>query len=628
MAHRFGGVSTVLRGLVVAGAVFTAIAHAQQAPPAPPTGTGMIAGRVLDADSGQGIPGTFINLNLMRPGGAAAGLSQVRLTPVLTDSQGRFVYTNLPQGQYLATLERPGYSLQTFARTLDLAAGAHITDFNFRLTKLNSVLGTVRDDGGDPVVGIDVIAFRRSVTSGRPAVLTAAARGRTDDRGQYQINRLPAGQYFVCACTRDVIPFDGQLLSSLAARPLDLLSVARRAAVAGADAASLDNTLRTYAPTFYPNTPLASRAERVPLEKGETRTGIDITAVIVRAVRVSGQIIGAPPSTISANSLRLIPTGDIPEAVAITQLPPILVQSDGRFDFGGVPPGTYTLDVLAAAGAAPGGPSGVALSFVGARGMPAPPPPPPPPGRGAAPPPVELWASETIIVGDEDVTGLVIAVQRGMTIKGKIEFSGSAAPPSPIRPAIIQLTAMEVRPARASGYAVQLNPDFTFEFAVPAGRYAIPLVPSFRGSDPAVASPWTNLKSITARGTDITDGPLVVDRDIPDLVITLTDAPPSQILGTVELPAGEIPEEWVVLIFPSDRRYWKEPFGASRRFVGARVTGQRTITARVPPGDYFLNLSRGTPVDWMEASALEELAKAATSVTLVEGDKKAVQVKR
>ena len=264
------------------------------------------------------------------------------------------------------------------------------------------------------------------------------------------------------------------------------------------------------------------------------------------------------------------------------------------------------------------------MSFLGPRGMPAPPPPPPPPGRGGAagPPPEELWASETITVGDEDVTGLVIGVQRGVTIKGRIEFAGTAALPAPnVRPGIVNLAPAEVRPARATGYAAMLNSDYTFEFAIPPGRYAMPTVPTF-------APAWTNLKSITARGADIMDAPLVVDRDIPDLVITLTDAPPAQIVGTVELPAGEIPEEWVVLIFPADRRYWKEPFGATRRFAWPRVNGQRAFTVRVPPGDYYLSLVRGTPTDWIEAATLEELARGATSVSLVEGDKKSVQVKR
>jgi len=100
------------------------------------------------------------------------------------------------------------------------------------------------------------------------------------------------------------------------------------------------------------------------------------------------------------------------------------------------------------------------------------------------------------------------------------------------------------------------------------------------------------------------------------------------LVGSVELPAGEIPEEWAVLVFPADRRLWKEPFGSARRFVVARVTSQRTFTPRLPPGDYLLALSRGIPLDWIEAATLEGLAKGATSVTLVEGDKKTVQVKR
>jgi hypothetical protein len=306
------------------------------------------------------------------------------------------------------------------------------------------------------------------------------------------------------------------------------------------------------------------------------------------------------------------------------QLPPMLVQSDGRFDFGGVPPGAYTLEVMATPGMATGGPSGMAMSFVGARGgPPPPPPPPPPPGRGGAAPPRDiLWASETISVGDDDVIGLVVAIQRGLTISGKIEFAGTAALPAlNTGRGIVQLVPMELRPASTPPFQAQLRPDFTFTFIVPPGRYVLPFVPTF---SPA----WTNVKSMTAKGADIFDVPLVVDGDIPNVVLTLTDTPVPQLMGTADLPAGEIPEEWSVLIFPADRRFWKEPFGAIRRFVTARLTPQRTFTPRLPPGDYLLSLHRGPIPEWMEATTLEELAKGATSVTVVEGDKKVVQVKR
>ena len=608
----------------MAGAVFTAIAHAQQAPPgasAPPTGTGMIAGRVLETDSGQGIAGATVSLRLFRPGAVSEGQALAVFPTVLTDSQGRFVFPMLPAGGFMGTASRDNYpGLQM--RSVDLSSGERMMDFNFRLEKLHAVLGTVRDDVGDPVVGTDVIAFVRSAPQGRPASFVQRARGRTDDRGEYRLVNLPAGQYVICACSRDVIPFDGHLLSTLASRPLDLLTVARRAATAGSAAASLDSTLRTYAPTFYPNSPLASRAERVKLEKGETKSSVDITVNTVRSVRVSGQIVGLPPSSISAGSMRLTAVGDLPEARAITQIPPMLVQPDGRFDFAGVPPGTYILDVNAVAGSGAGGPTGGALAFVGARGGPPPPPPPPPApggGRGSGPAAQDvLWATETIVVGDEDVMGLVVPIQRGVSVRGKVEFAGSAAPPAALRGGF-QLAAMDT--LRPSVFAAQINPDGTFVFALPPGRYVIPATPQF-------AAPWTNARSITVKGVDILDAPLTIEGDILDMVVSMTDTPSSSLLVTAELPAGELPEEWAVLIFPSDRRLWKEPFGAVRRFVTLRLFGQPTFTQRLPPGDYFLTLIRSVPQDWIEASTLEALAKGATSISLAEGEQKPVQVKR
>jgi hypothetical protein len=233
-----------------------------------------------------------------------------------------------------------------------------------------------------------------------------------------------------------------------------------------------------------------------------------------------------------------------------------------------------------------------------------------------------LWATQTLVVGDEDVTGLIVPIQRGVTIRGRIEFAGSAAPPqvNTMR-GVVQLAAMEVRPSRPSAYGAQINPDGTFTFVLPPGRYVVPVTPAF-------AAPWTTARSITAKGVDVLDAPFVIDGDIPDMVVTMTDAPAPSLVGTLELPAGEIPEEWAVLAFPADRKLWKEPFASVRRFVTARVTSQRTFTPRLPPGDYLLALSRNIPPDWVEASALEELSKGATRVTLAEGDKKTVQVKR
>src|SRR5688500_4386417 len=89
--------------LALAGAVFTAIAHAQQAPAgpgAPTTGTGMLAGRVLDTDSGQGIAGATVALRLFRPGAVAEGQALAVFPTVLTDSQGRFVFPMLPAGGF------------------------------------------------------------------------------------------------------------------------------------------------------------------------------------------------------------------------------------------------------------------------------------------------------------------------------------------------------------------------------------------------------------------------------------------------------------------------------------------------------------------------------------------------
>ena len=601
-------------------------ARQQSAEPAAPTG--LLAGRVIDADTGEPIGGARVMLAGAQPGPTASGGPTAHI--VISDSQGRFYFAGLPPGPYLPIPSREGYVEVVTAQPFRLSAGARVTDVRARLRRLGSITGTLRDDAGDPVVGVEVIAYKRSVHQGRPAVFIRVARDRSDDRGAYRLRDLPVAEYFICACTHDPIPFDGPLLTTLATRPNELLAVARRAAAVGAGAASLDDTLPTYAPTFHPNAPLASGATRVAIAAGDDKTAIDIELTAVRAARVSGVIIGGTGPSVAASTVRLIPANDLPEASMVTQLVPMVLQPDGRFDFAGVPPGQYSLIVAYDSGARVGGPSGAALSLLGARGaaMSAPLAPTRFEGPSAVPPPDQLWASETIRVSDGDVTGLVVGLRRGVTVSGRIEYAGSSRQLTQRRNGVVLMPLTESLLYSLNGRA---GPS-------PDGKFAIPnIIPGRYAVLPTAAVPGWRLRSVSAGGADVTDAPLVIEsKDISDLVITMTDALPASIEGSTTLRGGESFADFQVCLFPADRRYWSEPFAALRRFSGVRLSpGSDFTITNIPAGEYFVAVRRYQEIggampasDWMEATALEELALNAQRVHVSDGENQIIQVKR
>jgi hypothetical protein len=136
------------------------------------------------------------------------------------------------------------------------------------------------------------------------------------------------------------------------------------------------------------------------------------------------------------------------------------------------------------------------------------------------------------------------------------------------------------------------------------------------------------LKSIEIGGVDVTDLPFEVNGNISDVVMTLIDAQPASVTGTVK---GLTPrDQLTTLVFPSDQRLWADPEAAFRRFKSAPVGRDGTFTAaQLPPGDYLLALvSDLDAVDWQEQSRIEVLARTAQHVTVLDGEKKVVEVKR
>ena len=104
------------RGFVAAG-LFAAgmavgLSGQRGGPPPPVTGTGFLAGQVVESPSGQPIAGATVIL-----GGIGGGRGGAQ-TLVLTDSQGRFFFANLPPGFVAPTAFKAGYTALSGGRRM------------------------------------------------------------------------------------------------------------------------------------------------------------------------------------------------------------------------------------------------------------------------------------------------------------------------------------------------------------------------------------------------------------------------------------------------------------------------------------------------------------------------------
>ncbi len=593
----------------------------------PPTGqtaapgTAFLAGQVVDQADGRGISGASVALQRVM----GVGVGQARpVAEVVTDAQGRFFFANLPGGSYALRSAKNSYvspTATTLSRAIEVGDGERVVDLRIRLSKLAALNGIIRDDVGDPVVGMWVWAVRHALVNGR-RTFSRPVTAASDDRGMFRFGSLVPGEYVVCACGRDPIPFDGILLTTLAADPLSLLGVAARALTVGADAATLEPALRTYAPTFYPNSATIARATRVTLAPGEGRNAVDIDVTAVRSTRLSGTIVGAM-GAVQASSFRLLPAGESDEAGFLSTLPPALVQPNGRFDFAGVPPGQYVLRVVhyPSDPAVGGAPSGAALAFLGARAASM----SQASGRGLTNEP-PLWAIEPISVGDTGAAGVSVALRRAPSVRGRVEFIGSAPPPAAaiLGRAVVIPQPVTFDPAGLGsvGAPRPLNPDATFTIpGVVPGRYSL-FVSGFPG--------WPTMKSTVIAGVDVTDLPIEIDAaDVSDVVIIFSDVPLARITGTLAATANTVAQT-TVLLFPSDRRYWRDPDVARRRFRAMPVSRKGAFDATgLPAGEYFVAVVRDDDAnEWQETSRLETLSRTAQRVQLRDGETRTLEVKR
>jgi len=577
----------------------------------------------------------------------------------MTGPDGRFVFHDLPAGQFQMSASLTGYSSSSNPNalaslggpaaaalaaltinsssapvTVPLTEGEIATAVKLRLWKDAVISGSVVDDGNEPAIGVMVQVARRVMAAGRARYIPGTS-ARTDDRGAYRISSLAPGDYLVVVPQTQVsIPTSlaSGLAESLASggggaglAVLDVMSsgVNPSAAMGGgvrigdymvASSGSVpligsDGRLQAYQTVFYPGTSGPLQASIVSLKSGEERGDVTFSLRLIPTFRVSGRAIGTE-GPIANLGVRLVVPADGAGSESEFDVATVVTKADGTFSFYGVPPGQFLLraqkmprpPIPAEALANP-----LIAAMFG--------------GTGPQGPNEALYAATTVTIGAADLNGVALQLTTGLHAIGRLEFESAAGRPAP--PAnqrqmfAVGLSAIDggLGSGGANAFAVGLaTPDranaqgeFRTKGYAP-GRYFL----SISGGAGWVA------KSATLNGRDVLDAPLdLATADATGLVVTLTDQLP-RVSGTVT-SAGEMDlSETSVYLFPSNYREWIANGMNPRRSRTTRASRAGTYELpNVPAGEYLMAaIDRASDGDLQDPAFIERLARVGSRVVV------------
>jgi hypothetical protein len=401
----------------------------------------------------------------------------------------------------------------------------------------------------------------------------------TDDQGRYRIYGLPPGDYAVfCAGSGSYIGVRETNSADVDAAIREMRSGGTRSANATPSPEPRQVTMQG---GYLPGVADPDNAQIITLGAGEERAGADVETHLARSMRVEGLAVGPGGTPMSNVSVAIVNAG-----AGVLWGSPGLVRPgpDGRFVVPPLTPGHYAL--VGRAGDT-GGPEGASMLYSGE---------------------VEF------IVGEQDVTGVVLQFERGGGVAGMLVAppGASAADLARVKlslKAIDTLASFAPQPP-----AVSVQPDGTFQFdGIGAGHWRL---------SATLPAGWT-LGSAMLDGRDTLDGSLAIahTQPISGLRVTVTDRP-TELSGQLTDASGHPTSEYSILAFATDRSLWTS---APRRVSGAvRLSsdGRYRITG-LPAGDYYLAaIVDFDPVQLGDPSFLESLIGASAKFTLSDGERK------
>jgi protocatechuate 3,4-dioxygenase beta subunit len=346
-----------------------------------------------------------------------------------------------------------------------------------------------------------------------------------------------------------------------------------------------------YARTYAPGTTDVANALPVTLAVGQDLLGHDITLVRAPTFRVSGRVLDSAGQPATGGALQLWP---VPRPGAAIGVPAgaRLDERNGQFEFTGVAPGTYVIQAYR--------------------------------GRRNSTTEGEFGALR-VSVADADLGGLVVQKSSGSTIAGSVVVESIDPARRPAR-AGIELSPIPVdfEASPVSNWATAgIGPDGRFSMAGINGprRLLVTRVP-----------PGWAVREVRANGIDVTDRPIALGsaaESLADVEVVLTDRV-SEVAGRLLDARGRPVRDAAIAVFSADRDRW---FPFSRYVRGVRTGDDGRFTVAGLPGDrYYVTVlpewPEGEGESWRDAAMLDELAARAASVTVTDGQRVSIDLKR
>jgi hypothetical protein len=579
-----------------------------------PIGSASLSGRVMSADEST----TPVRRAIVTLAGSGLGIDR----SVVTDEAGHFSFDRLPAGSFTVTASKAAYLTAAYGATrpgragtpIAVAAGQPITGITVALARAGVIAGTIRGADGGPISGLQLLALRNGSPPpqlGLPGLAPPNATV-TDDRGEYRIYGLTPGTYSVVALVTS-----SQLAEMHRRSTADVDAAFREAQQKGVAPTSppVPPPIFTVAPIYYPGTAVAADAGHVDVSVGSVREDVSFSAEPVPSAAIDGLVERPAGATGRLTLLMSGADGALP--LSFTMAPRLVMPPgpDGKFRYVNVAPGRYTITALitdagpASPAAPPGSAGGSSVS-----------------GPVSASSPV-WWATSEVTVAGEDLSGLSLTLQPGMSFAGRVIFDARTHPapkdlttirvsldaPTNLGTASINGTTFG-SPQRAA--FTRLEADGTFEISgVTPGLYRVNVT----------APGTTNLSGFWLRSA-MTDDRDALDtlvtmspgQSVAHAVVTLTDRH-TEIAGALETPQGQPASAYFVVVLPTDSALWRP---GTRRVQSTRpATDGRYAFADLPPGTYVLAaVADLEPTDLADASFLQAIAGAGVSVTLGEGE--------